>query len=95
MDDKELAEQIRDTIIAEQFPELLGVEPEIEFGHSESKLRALRRLRGYVTDEDRATIPKEYTLTYFRPADDQQPFDRAIVVVTDEAGNAQYIMESK
>ncbi|MCE7979989.1 MAG: hypothetical protein DYG89_02255 [Caldilinea sp. CFX5] len=95
MENQELEQRIREEIIAKQFPEMLGIAPQIEVGPSESKLRALRRLRGTVSTEEEKSIPQEFTVTYHRPADAQQPFARTIVVVTDDSYQTRYIIESK
>jgi hypothetical protein len=95
MDEKTLKQRVAQTVLTQKFPEMVGIEPVVETGPAESQLRALRRRRAFVTDEDISNVPIEHKLTYHRPETADQPFDRTVVVITDEAGTPQLVIESK
>ncbi len=95
MNREELKASVRDTVLAQRFPELSDVEPEIETGPEESRLRALRRQRNFVPEEELKAIPIEHRLIYQLPESENQPFERTVVVVTDDEANPKFIIESK
>ena len=95
MDDHEIKDRIHAEIIAKQFPDLGDVDPVIESGPSESQLRRLRRTRGVLTANEIDAIPLECRVIYQRHANDEYPFDRTVMVVTDDEGTPQVIVESK
>jgi len=90
-----LKKRVRDEVIAVHYPEFLGVEPTVKRGPSESRLRSLRRMRGALGSDEMKAVPLERTLTYHLPESAEQPFDKTVVVVTDDDGRAQFIIESK
>lgn len=94
IDDRELIQRIRDEILAVHFPEMLEVEPKIKTQRSESGLRTLRR-RGAVRAEEFEELPKERQVTLQLDASADRPFDRTVVIYTDDAGNPKFILESK
>jgi hypothetical protein len=95
MDEKTLKDQIEQTLIKQQFPEFVGVDPVVETGPAESNLRALRRARAFLTDDEKRNVPVEHKLTYRVPENADQPFDRTVVVITNEAGTPKLVIESK
>jgi len=91
----EIKQRVRQEILETQFPELVDIEPNVRSGPAESQLRTLRRSRRMITDDDVKSIPVEHQFIYHLPERDEQPFDKTLVVVTDEEGKTQYIIESK
>jgi hypothetical protein len=95
MDPGDIKEKIQQEVLGNLYPELSGVEPEVESGPSESQLRALRRRRAVISDGDLQQIPVEHRFIYRVDENDERPFDQTIVVVTDDEGNTQFIIESR
>jgi hypothetical protein len=92
----ELKQHVRDTVISPLYPEMAGVEPHLEMQiRDESQLRALRRRRILVTEEELRDVPLQNHLTYQLHESPDQPFNKTIVVVTGEDGQLQFILESK
>jgi hypothetical protein len=95
MDPDEIKALVKNNIIAQRFPELMGVEPAVESGPSESALRALRRSRREFTAEDVAKIPVEHKVIFQHSEGEGNPYHRTVVVVTDDEANEQFTIESK
>jgi hypothetical protein len=95
MDLEAIKHRVQGEIINNRFPELSGIEPQVESGPAESQLRALRRTRAVVSDSDIKAIPVEVKLIYQLQESAERPFDKTIVVVTNEQGDTQFIIESK
>ncbi|GJD17639.1 hypothetical protein RIVM261_025950 [Rivularia sp. IAM M-261] len=96
MELEEIKKRIREEILTQQFPDLINIDPEIITGHSESRLRHLRRSRGsLVTEREINAIPLEHQFIFKQQESEDQPFDKTIVIVTDNDGELQYIIESK
>jgi hypothetical protein len=74
---------------------MLGIEPTVQSGPNERELRALRRTRGFVSEQDRKSIKTEHRFIFSKAAGTDQPFPRTIVVVTDDDATVQFILESK
>jgi len=95
MNSEDIKDLVEQTIIRNKFPEFANVQPMIQSGPSESKLRALRRTRAVISDTDIKKLPVEHQLTYRLSEDENNPFDKTLVVVTDDNGEPQYFVESK
>jgi len=95
MKSEDIKDLIEQTIIQKNFPEFANVQPEIQRGPSESKLRALRRTRAMISESYIKQLPVENQLTYRLSEDENNPFDKTLVVVTDDNGEPQYFIESK
>ncbi|MCC5600636.1 hypothetical protein [Nostoc favosum] len=91
MEVNEIKDKVK-AIIGQQFPELANIEPKIESDLSQSQLRAFRRQRSDVHQNE---IPLEHRFIWQIEENEECPFDRTIVVLTDEEGNTQAIIESK
>jgi hypothetical protein len=95
MDIEEIKQRIRQEILNAQFPELADIDPQVKSGPAESQLRALRRSRAFLTEDDLRAIPLEHQFTYRRLEDELYPFDKTVVVVTNDEGETDFIIESK
>ena len=94
VDDQELKKLIRDGILKDFYPEMIDIDPKVERQPSESMLRAFRR-RGALRAEEVEALPMERQATYRLDATNDQPFERTVVIITDDNGNAKFILESK
>ncbi|MFL9458127.1 hypothetical protein AB0756_40020 [Tolypothrix campylonemoides VB511288_2] len=95
MDSETVKNRIQNEIIREQFPEMSNIVPQVEFGPAERQLSTLRRSRDIITETDINSIPKEYKLTYRLRRSEQFPFNKTVIVTTNEQGEPQLIIESK
>lgn len=95
MKPEEIKARIEQEIISQQYPEMTDTSPTIESGPSESRLRALRRSRAILSESELQSIPVEHKFIYQLQEDGNRPFDKTVVIVTNDDGQAQYIIESK
>lgn len=95
MDIEKIKQRIRQEILSAHFPELADIEPQVQSGPAESQLRALRRSRAILTEDDIRAIPVEHQFTYRRLEDEHYPIDKTVVVVTNDEGETDFIIESK
>jgi hypothetical protein len=87
--------RVRSEILSEYYPEMMRIKPIIQSGPSESRLRALRRSRTAYTEQDLNRIPIEHVLLYRLAPSQDIPFEHTLVVITDDTGEVNSIIESK
>jgi hypothetical protein len=95
MNSEDIKEKLISDFISPSFPELLKVPPRVTSGPSESQLRNLLRSRAVVTPEAVNDLPLEHRFVWQLSTGPDQPFDRTVVVVTNDQGETQYIIENK
>lgn len=97
---KKIEQRVNQEILRISFPEFLHVQPKINctpitIQNKQLGREEVQRKGSKAKSRQVSSTSKEYTVVYSLPSNARRPFDRSLVIITDESGNAKRIIQSK